>query len=93
MYRLQVLTPEQVFFDDEIISLIAPGEDGYFGVLAHHAPMISALKPGIFIITDKHQKKTYYEIEEGFFEVHDNEAVVLIDQIRPTAPVDMVGGM
>lgn len=89
MYHLQVLTPEQIVIDEEVTSLIAPGKEGYFGVLTNHAPLITSLKAGILIITDKDNKKSYYNVSIGFFEVSRNKATVLIKTIEPRPPVDI----
>jgi F-type H+-transporting ATPase subunit epsilon len=89
MYHLQVVTPEQVMFDDEITALIAPGEDGYLGVLTDHAPILVSLKEGTLIITDKHNIKSYYHVSAGFLEVNHNEASILVETIEPIAPVNL----
>lgn len=89
MYHLHVLTPEQVAFDDEVISIIAPGKEGYLGVLKDHAPLITSLKGGVFIITDKSNKKHYYTVSSGFLEVSHNKASVIVDTIEATSTVDI----
>lgn len=89
MYRLQVVTPENMFFNQEVIALIAPGEDGYLGVLTHHAPILVCLKNGVLVITDAHNTKTYYHISAGFLEVSHNRASVLVETIEPISPVDL----
>lgn len=93
MYQLKVVTPEEVVFDDEVISLIAPGALGYLGILSNHAPLISTLVTGFLIITDKNKDKHYYEVSGGFLEVDHNQAYLLADSIHPTAPVNMGGGL
>lgn len=89
MYHLQIVTPEKVFFDGQVKALIAPGEEGYFGILTNHAPMLAALKQGVLIITDEHNKKFYYDISLGFLEVNHNQCSIIIDAITPRAPVDI----
>lgn len=89
MYRLQVATPENMFLDEDVLALIAPGEDGYLGVLSHHAPLLVCLKSGVLIITDTHNKKAYYQISAGFLEVSHNRASLLVETIEPTNPVDI----
>lgn len=93
MYHLQVLTPEEIIFDDQVISLIAPGALGYLGVLTNHAPLITTLKTGILIITDKNKEKHFYEVSGGFLEVNHNEVSLLVDAIQPAAAVNMGGGI
>ncbi len=89
MYHLQVLTPEQVFFDDEVTALIAYGSEGYLGVLTDHAPLITALKAGVLIITDKNNQKSYYQTSEGFLEVYHNKVSILVQSIDASAVVDI----
>lgn len=89
MYRLQILTPEEIFFDDDVISLIAPGSEGYLGILTNHAPLITLLKPGILIITGKSQNKNFYKISKGFLQVDHNKASLLIESIQPASPVEI----
>ncbi len=93
MYHLQVLTPEEIIFDELVIALIAPGKEGYLGILTDHAPLVTILKPGIFIITDKNQEKHFYQISGGFLEVSHNKAFLLIETIQPTKPIDMGSGI
>lgn len=92
MYHLQVITPEKIVFDDKVTALIAPGSDGYFGVLTDHAPMIATLRDGVFIITRKEKEKFYYTITGGFLEVNHNEVSVLVESLKETTPVEMGEG-
>lgn len=89
MYHLHVLTPEEIIFDDQVIALIAPGEDGYLGILTDHAPLITALKEGYLVLTDKNSKKSFYKISVGFLEVIHNKASIIVEAITPTEPVDI----
>lgn len=93
MYHLKVLTPEEIIFDDEVVAIIAPGTLGYLGVLTNHAPLMTTLKTGHLIITDKDKKKHFYEISHGFLEVNHNQVFLLVDSIEKSAPVNMGGGI
>lgn len=93
MYHLQILTPENVFFDDEVEALIAPGTSGYFGILKDHAPFVTSLKEGFFVLTNKEKKKQYYKVFGGFLEVSKNQATLLVNDIQPSEPVDLGEGV
>jgi len=93
MYHLKVLTPEEVIFEGEVSALIAPGSMGYLGVLSNHAPLVTSLKKGFLIITDKNKAKHYYEVSGGFLEVSHNEAFLLADSVQESAPVNIGGGI
>jgi len=43
---LEVVTPEGLLLRDEVDEVIAPGSDGYFGVLPGHTPFFSLLGLG-----------------------------------------------
>ena len=46
--RLEFVTPERAIVHEDVDEVEMPGEDGYFGVLPGHAPLLAALKPGEF---------------------------------------------
>ena len=50
--KLTILTPEKEFYSGEILSLNTEGEEGRFGILANHVPMVSTLKPTVTTFTD-----------------------------------------
>jgi len=90
MYHLQILTPEEIIYDDTVFSLIAPGTSGYLGVLTDHAPLVTTLKEGVLIITCQNHEKLFYKISSGLFDVRNNEAYILTQSLEPTDPIDMV---
>lgn len=83
-YRLQIVTPERVVFDDEVTSIVAPGAAGYLGVLAHHAPLLTTLRPGTLTIR-RGEDVNEYHVESGFLEVSENTATLLVDAFEDLA--------
>jgi F-type H+-transporting ATPase subunit epsilon len=80
LFQLQIVTQESVAFDEQIESLIVPGEAGYLGVLANHAPLLAALKPGK--VTARIGDRTIKgELKDGFIEVQNNTATILTSVI------------
>lgn len=88
-FKLTVMTLERIVFEDDVISFSAPGADGYFQVLAHHAAIIAALQPGKLSITEKDGKKQFYAVSGGFVEVAANQAWVLPDAIEEESKIDI----
>ena len=80
-FKLVVITPERIVFEREILSLIVPGEMGYLGVLADHAPLITTLKEGDIEITEPDGTKKRMKLGGGFMEVLNNTATILADSI------------
>lgn len=79
-FHLQIYTQEKRVFEGEVTSLVAPGAEGYFGVLAQHAPLLALLGEGKLTVR-KGSDTTEYKISGGFLEVHQNRATLLADQV------------
>ena len=80
-YHLSIVTPDGKIFEGEAQSLIAPGVEGSFGVLAGHAPMIVGLKKGPLTLKTKDRIR-YYTISPGILEISgQNRMLLLSDEI------------
>ena len=44
--RLEFVTPERAIAHEDVDEVELPGEEGFFGVLPGHAPLLAALRPG-----------------------------------------------
>lgn len=88
MYSLNIVTPEEVFFEQEVISIIAPGSEGYLGVLTDHAPLITALVPGKLTVKDNTGRELFYAVSGGFMEVFKNQVTVLAHSIESVPDID-----
>ena len=80
-FHLTIVTPEAVFFKGEVLSLVAPGQSGSFGVLANHAPLISNLTSGVFTFTSQESGKKMYQIGAGFLDILKNKVTLLTTSI------------
>lgn len=89
MFKLSIVTPEKVIFEGEVISLIVPGTDGYLGVLSHHAPLITSLKPGKIEFQDDNSKLQIYAVSGGFLEVSANQATLLADTAEHSEEINV----
>ncbi|MEW5995567.1 MAG: ATP synthase F1 subunit epsilon [Candidatus Zixiibacteriota bacterium] len=89
MFRLSIVTPEKVFYEAEIKSLIVPGTEGYLGVLSHHAPLITALQPGKIEFTDTDDTVNILAVSGGFLEVSGNAATILADAVERADDIDI----
>ncbi len=88
-FQLSLLTPERCFLEKSVVSLVAPGGDGYLGILANHAPLITALAPGRLEVRDSEESESKYAVSGGFLEVSDNRATVLADAVEALDEIDV----
>jgi len=68
---VKIITPLSIAFEKQAKMVVLPGEEGVFGVLPNHAPMIVSLKAGVvqIYINDMHNPETTYLISGGVTEV------------------------
>jgi len=88
MYLLTIVTPDKIFYEDEVTSLIAPGSEGYLGVLTDHAPLITALVPGKLTVKDQKNQELFFSVGGGFMEVLKNRVTILADSIEFVKDID-----
>ena len=78
-FHLNILTSEKNIYAGSATSLTAPGEAGYLGVLADHAPLVTTLLAGKIFFKDQSGKQTVLESQgKGFLEVFKNEVTVIL---------------
>ncbi len=77
--KLEVITPYEVVYSKDVVSIIAPASEGYLGVLFDHAPLITSLKQGKLKIRELDQSEHEIDIKDGFMEVLDNKVDILVD--------------
>ena len=88
-FELTVLTPARAVLEEPVESIVAPGSEGYLGVLAHHAPLLTALVPGKLTVKSARESVRIYALSGGFLEVSDNHAVILADALEDPAAIDL----
>ena len=85
-FQLQVATPEKLLIDEQVTLAEIPGKNGYMGILAGHAPLLSALDPGILSYEGGGGPHKIV-VAGGFVEVFDNHVRVLADSAEFTNEV------
>lgn len=86
--KLEIVTPFSKVFAGEIATLVAPGSEGYFGVLPGHTPMLAALGIGYLKIQQQGEDR-YYAISGGYAEVGPGHVVVLAETAEPATQIDV----
>jgi F-type H+-transporting ATPase subunit epsilon len=80
LFHLIISSAEKKIFEGETQSLVAPGEIGYLGILANHAPLMTNLVPGKITVRDVSGKAKIFEsTSNGFLEIINNKAAILLD--------------
>jgi F-type H+-transporting ATPase subunit epsilon len=85
--HLEVITPERKVYEDDVDMVIAPGSEGYLGILPHHAPLLTALGPGEFRVK-KGGVEELLAVFGGFMDVRADRVVVLTDAAEHVEEID-----
>ena len=78
-FKLEILTPNGQIFDGEVQEVTLPGEEGEFGVLAHHASLTTLLTSGVIDIHLEDKKQESVLINWGVVQVDEEKVVVLVE--------------
>jgi F-type H+-transporting ATPase subunit epsilon len=77
-FHFDLVSPEKLAFSGDVDQVDVPGVEGDFGVLAGHAPVVAAIRPGILtIITGGTKQKII--VLGGLAEMSDKGLTVLAD--------------
>ena len=77
-FKLVINTPEKTAYSSDVDSILVPSSDGYLGVMANHAPMISTVAAGILKIT-KDSTDKYLVVGDGVMNTAKNSVKILTD--------------
>lgn len=75
-FKIELVSPERVLLSGEATEVIVPGLEGDFTVLEGHAPVISALRPGVLDIRQSSGSRRIY-VRGGFAEVDPTQLTIL----------------
>src|SRR3984893_383137 len=88
-FHFDLVSPEKVLFDSQVVQVDVPGSEGYFGVLAGHAPLIHTLRAGVVVIYGEGGEELRVVVNGGFAEVGPSGLTVLADTAVPIEEFDL----
>jgi F-type H+-transporting ATPase subunit epsilon len=80
--HFELVTPEKQIVSREVHMVVVPGEEGDFGVLVGHAPMMSTIRDGeLAIYAEANSAPEKLAIRGGFAEVNDQGLTILAESV------------
>ena len=87
-FNLEIISPQQTVFNDEIDLCILPGIEGDFGILKNHMPFLTTLRIGVaYIFKNKKIIETFL-VNGGIVEVSKNKCTLLSEDVVKTSEYD-----
>jgi F-type H+-transporting ATPase subunit epsilon len=86
--RLEFVTPAQAIAHEDVDEVQLPGDEGYFGVLPGHAPLLAVLKTGVMWYR-KGAETRYAFVDGGFAEVLGDRVSILAETAERAEDIDL----
>lgn len=85
--KVCIITPDQIFLNEQVEEVILPTNTGQMGILSNHAPIITALDIGVMLIRNKKEWNTIV-LMGGFALVKQNQVTVLVNEAESENTID-----
>ena len=86
--EFELVSPEELLVTEAVEMVVIPGEEGDFGVLPRHAPMLSTVRPGVISIYENNAVRDRIFVAGGFAEVTPERCTVLAEMALPVSDID-----
>jgi F-type H+-transporting ATPase subunit epsilon len=78
-FKFELVSPERLLVSDNVQQVLVPGAEGDMTVLAHHAPVLTTLRPGLLDIGFPGGEHRRFFIRGGFAEIGPSGLTVLAE--------------
>ena len=85
--KFDLVTAERLVYSEEVDEVVAPGTEGELGILPHHAPLMTMLKPGE-VKLKKGAEEISMAVAGGFLEVRPDHVILLADAAERADEID-----
>ena len=86
-FTLKVITPDRVFYEEEVSMVEFNTVEGEVGIYKQHIPMTMIISPGILTITQENETREA-ALHAGFAEVLQDKVTILAEIIEWPGEID-----
>lgn len=88
LFHVQVVSPDRIFFEEDIEMLEIKTTEGEIGVLAGHIPLTSIIAPGVvrFMVNGESKEAA---LHDGFLEILPDRVMILAESCEWPDEIDM----
>ena len=91
--HVDIVSAEVEIFSGTVTEVYAPAEMGEVGIMAHHAPLITQMKPGeVRVVADDGKTESFF-VSGGILEVQPHVVTILSDTALRAADLDEAAAM
>lgn len=89
MFRLRIMTPAGVYFDEDVVRINIKSTDGRRTILPNHMPLVLPTDIGSLSIKTSNESHQYFAFE-GIFTFENNEADLMVTVIEREDQIDFI---
>ncbi len=86
--KFDLVSPERLLLSQAVDMVTVPGSEGYMGVIAGHASLVSNLRAGMIDMKNDGVDTRYF-IRGGFAEINATHITVLAEEALPMTELDL----
>ena len=83
--KIEIVSPEHLVLSEVVRSVTVPGTEGYFTVMADHAPFMSTMRPGFVTVSREDGKAEIFFVRGGFADVSPEGLTILAEEASTLA--------
>lgn len=82
-FHFELVAPERVLFSGDVEAVMLPGTEGDMTVLPGHAPVTTALKTGMVVVSNHRGEGERVLVRGGFADINADAVIVLAERASP----------
>ncbi|MAS04421.1 MAG: F0F1 ATP synthase subunit epsilon [Ahrensia sp.] len=87
-FKFELVSPERLLVSEDVLEVVVPGQEGYFTVLAQHAPVMATLQPGVVEVKNASGADERYCVFGGFVDILPESCTLLAESAVNVKDVD-----
>ena len=87
-FPFELVSPERLLVSEEVTAVVTPATEGYMTVMARHAPVMTALKPGVVVATLASGTERRFFVQGGFADITPERFTLLAERATPVEELD-----
>ena len=86
--KIEIVSPERLVLSETVSAVTVPGTEGYFTVMADHAPFMTTLRPGFITVNKTTGRDEIFFVKGGFADISPEGLTILAEESVPYAEFD-----
>ncbi|MHA6642914.1 F0F1 ATP synthase subunit epsilon [Mesorhizobium sp. A623] len=87
-FKFELVSPERLLVSEQVESVVIPGAEGEMTVMAHHAPVMTTIQPGVVTVKDASGQEERYVVFGGFADILPSGCTLLAESAVAVNDID-----